>query len=91
MLSSMEVMFSCVKGVSAHVEDSSAHLLLLIHTSSRSSICRQGNGCFSSMIKLICRSHPEPRDSGWGRGVSWPDLSNTTHSCCQSVQQFRHC
>ena len=46
MLASKEGMFSCVKGVSAQVEEDSAHSLLLVHTSSRSSIYSQGNSCF---------------------------------------------
>lgn len=45
MLASKDGMFSCVKGVSAQVEEDSAHSLLLVHTSSRSSIYRPGNSC----------------------------------------------
>ena len=47
MLSSREVMLSCVKGVCAHVQDSSAHSLLLVHSSSRSSIFRKYNSYFA--------------------------------------------
>lgn len=48
--SSKEDMSSRVKGVCAQAREASAHSLLLVHTSSRSSICKQSNSCFSQRI-----------------------------------------
>ena len=50
MLSSIGAMSSMLKGVSAQVWVASAHSLLLVHTSSRSSICRQAN----ELLQPLC-------------------------------------
>ena len=71
MLASKEVMFSCVKGVSAQVEEDSAHSMLLVHTNSRSSIYKRGNSCFKTIIMLTCNGIQILQGAegwvGWGR------------------------